>query len=68
MKQSVRLMVLQKILRPIVRFMLEAGHSIQDFIEVLKLVYVQEARDIMAEEGKKVNPSRLVMTTVLLQV
>lgn len=63
MAEQNRFTALQTMLRPLVRFMLRGAHSIQDFIEVLKVVYVQVAQEELEKQGQNVNPSRLVMAT-----
>lgn len=63
MNESSRLNALQIMLKPLVRFMLAGAHSIQDFTEVLKKVYLDVAKEQIQKDGLTVNASRLVMAT-----
>ena len=48
-----RLTALKLILKPIVRFVLGGAHTIQDFIEVLKVVYIDVAKELIEESGEE---------------
>lgn len=56
---------LRLMLRPIVRFSLRNHKAIQDFIQILKEVYVEVADEELRKTTTKVNPSRLSLLTGL---
>lgn len=60
-----RLKALRTMLRPIVRFALAGSHTFQEFVEVLKNVFIDVAVEEMSKSTKKINVSRIsVMTGV----
>ena len=65
---SVRLNAARIMLRPIVRFVLKGTHSIQEFLEVVKVVFVEVAADEIAKLDAKVNVSRITMMTGLHRI
>ncbi|MCB0344212.1 MAG: hypothetical protein KDD66_03810 [Bdellovibrionales bacterium] len=57
--------VIQFLLRPIVRFCLRRAHSIQDFMEAAKIVFVDIAAEELKRAEERVNVSRLSVLTGL---
>lgn len=55
--------VLRYMLRPLVRFCLRHAKPIQEFIDVLKVVYVEVALEELQKETSKINVSRLCVVT-----
>lgn len=55
--------VLRYMLRPLVRFCLRHAKPLQEFVEVLKLVYVEIAIEELSRETRKINVSRLSVVT-----
>ncbi len=56
---------IQFLLKPIVRFCLRRAHSIQDFMEAAKIVFVDVAAEELARGKERVNVSRLSVLTGL---
>ncbi|MBX7144039.1 MAG: hypothetical protein K1X79_06270 [Oligoflexia bacterium] len=54
---------LRYMLRPLVRFCLRHSKHIQEFIDTLKVVYVEVALEELSKETKKINVSRLSVVT-----
>jgi hypothetical protein len=70
LKSAVRLAVL-RLLDPLVRWMLEAGVGVGDFVSLVKLAYVRAARDqgrVSGGESNRPNASRISVVTGLTRV
>lgn len=65
---SVRLNALRIMLKPIVQFALRGSNSIQEFIEVLKFVFVEVAHEEISALDEDVTVSRLTMMTGLHRI
>ncbi len=55
--------VLRYMLRPLVRFCLRHSKPLQEFVDILKTVYVEVALEELRKETKKINVSRLCVVT-----
>ena len=60
---SIRLNALAVSLKPLVRMLMRGSHTIQEFIEVLKYVFVEVAVDEVRKKSQKINVSRICMVT-----
>src|SRR5580700_463496 len=70
LKSAVRLAVL-RLLDPLVKWMLDAGVGVGDFVSLVKLAYVRAARDQGRESGgesSRPNASRISVVTGLTRV
>lgn len=63
--KQVLVQALRTLLRPVVRLMVAVGFNARDFIEVLKTVYVEIARDEYGKRGRKANISKTAILTGL---
>lgn len=63
--RKVKLEVLGLLMRPFIRFCIRHSHSLQDFIRIAKVTYVQLAAEEIEKTGKKINISRLSVMTGL---
>lgn len=63
--KQVLVRALRTLLRPVVRLMIAVGFNARDFIEVLKTVYVEIARDEYGKRGRKSNISKTAILTGL---
>lgn len=61
--KEIRHKALRLMLRPIVRFWLESAETIQEFIDVLKNVFVEIAQEELDKRAEKVNVSRVSIMT-----
>jgi len=57
--------VLRTLLRPLVRFALKQSHSIQDFVNLAKVTFVNVAEEEILKATKKINVSRISAMTGL---
>lgn len=65
MAGSIRSDCLRILLRPIVRFCLRGGETIQDLLMMVKLVFIEVAEDEIRKSTAKINVSRLSVMTGL---
>lgn len=63
--KQVLVRALRTLLRPVVRLMIAVGLNARDFIEILKTVYVEIARDEYGKRGRKSNISKTAILTGL---
>ncbi|MCB0344947.1 MAG: hypothetical protein KDD66_07510 [Bdellovibrionales bacterium] len=62
---SIQKQALMHMLKPLVRYWIRGSNTIQDFVDLLKLVFIQVAVEEMEHTGSKINVSRIsVMTGV----
>ena len=64
-QRNLEFQAIQFLLRPIVRFCLRRAHSIQDFMEAAKIVFIDIAADELTRADERVNVSRLSVLTGL---
>lgn len=62
-ERGVKLEILQALMRSLVYYCLRHSHSIQDFIEAAKLLFIEAAEAEMRKITKKINVSRLSVMT-----
>lgn len=58
-------LALRTLLKPVIRLMIAVGLNSRDFIEIVKTVYVEIARDEYGKRGRKSNVSRAAILTGL---
>ena len=63
--KSLRLAALRLMLRPLVRFCLRGSHTLQEFVEAAKVVFVELAVEEMGRATTKINVSRISVMTGL---
>ncbi len=64
-KPTVRFNCLELLVRPIVRYCLSSGHSIQELVEVIKTSFVRVAEEELQKDLSEINLSRISVMTGL---